>query len=151
MVSITPRGDVATEPHVKWVAVLSLQFPPTQAPPPDSDVDAPLPRSGDVTISKPADSASRQLATAWHVGITMTVTFDLTRPVNGQDKSYLKVTATEAIITEMRISTDDTGQSVETITINFHKLTYDEAGHGDDVSDQLPASLYGDLSNQIGG
>jgi type VI protein secretion system component Hcp len=138
------QGD-STEPgHLKWVEVLSLQ--PLRLKAPDPNPDQPAPpgdnNPGDITITKAGDSASQKLAMAWHAGTSMDVTLDFIKTSATTGPSYLRITATGAIISGIMYSSDGNGRSVEAITFNFLKLTYDEGGLGDDVSGQLPASFY---------
>ena len=130
------KGDVTEENHLHWVEGSTVRFNLTHQSDDDQSGDQSKNHStGNLVLTKAADSASQQLMMASHDGTLLNVVVHLASTI---DRKALVKMAYSLIDVVLQFSLQtDAQMPQETVTIDFAKVTADDGGHGPDISSEV--------------
>jgi type VI secretion system secreted protein Hcp len=144
------KGDVTARGHEGWIEVSSVSMGSARhGPNPAPGKD--MPSVSDVVITKPQDSTSTWLFRQALQGEGVTVQIDFMKAAEISSTPYLTIKLQEALISSYQLSGQRGGGSLapmESITLNFTKITFDTQGNGPDMSGHAAASIDGWNANK---
>jgi type VI secretion system secreted protein Hcp len=152
------KGDVTESTHDKWIELSSLQFGVGRgiggtAPGASKGREASLCNISEITVSKPADSASQDLMREAMIGAVpgKTVKIELTRVGPGDEPIvYTSFELEETMISGFSYSSSG-DQPHESLSLNFTKITYKMSQQETDATTGNPKLGYFDLRTAKGG
>jgi type VI secretion system secreted protein Hcp len=140
-------GDATEKNHVDWIKLSSASFGSgrsiTTLTGRAADREAGTAQMSEMTITKDLDAASMNLFKAACVGNGEKMEFHVTRAGTLDDKSevvYLKYILENALVTSFA-SQSTGGKPVETLTINFGKLTMTYTPQDPAAADASPITV----------
>jgi type VI secretion system secreted protein Hcp len=151
-------GDVTEQDHVKWIELSSFQFGNSRnlrgtAAGAARGREAGLCTVSEVVVTKPTDSASQNLMRESMIGSIpgKTVKVEMvTTGQAGQAEVYAKFDMEECIITNYALSGAG-DRPMESLALNFTKITYSMAQGGTGGTLDMPQTGYFDLRTAKGG
>lgn len=152
------NGDVTEQGHKQWIELGSLQFgcgrgiggTGTGAA---KGREASLCNVSEITVTKPADSASQDLMREAMIGAVpgKTVKFEFVTTGQGdQAETYTKFELEECMISGFSLSTGGDRPS-ESLSLNYTKITYNMSQGGTGGALETPKAGYFDLKTAKGG
>jgi len=151
-------GDVTEQGHTQWIELSSMQFGVGRAIGGTASGaakgrEASLCNCSEITITKPADSASQDLMREAMIGAVpgKTVKFEFVTTGQGdQAETYTKFELEECMISGFSLSTGGDRPS-ESMSLNFTKITYNMSQGGTGGALESPKTGYFDLRTAKGG
>jgi type VI secretion system secreted protein Hcp len=125
-------GDVTAQGHEKWIEIHSISM--GAANPPGTE-RASSPSVSEIVVTKSTDISSVKLMLATTGGNLLNGgRIDFTNVGEGQDQVYMKYTLENVLVTSFQVSGDGNSRPMESLSLNFTKVTYQTIHRGADGS-----------------
>jgi len=133
------NGDATAKGYEKWIELSSVQMSQSRlsvAPNRRNTREASAPITSEIVITKAADSASTALFRQSLYGEGVAIQIDFVKS-GGGTSTYLTFTLQNALISSYQTSGNQglSDRPMESLALNFTKITFDMHGSGPDVSD----------------
>jgi type VI secretion system secreted protein Hcp len=131
-------GDATARGHEKWIELSSAQMGQVRSRPNGASAST----VSEIVITKAMDSASSALFRHSLNGEALTIQIDFVK--SGEvESTYLTLTLQKALIASYQTSQSPGRSTMESLTLNFEKMTFDTHGTGGDISGHAEALMSG--------
>jgi type VI secretion system secreted protein Hcp len=135
------RGTVKKKGHEGWVELQSAQFGGQRSVSSGTgrgaNREANAPSISEMVVTKVQDEASTALFRESLQGTGVQVTIDFTKADGADESIFMSITLQDTLISSYNVSGhggDTTGKPMESLSLNFTKITFDTQGKGPDIS-----------------
>jgi len=142
------KGEATDDKHVDWIEVYSWSVGASQSGSPYATTGSTTGKAdvSDLTFTHPLDLSSAKLFQLCCTGeSTPKVVFEAQKSAGSSKQVYLKFTLENVIISSVQPAGSQGGESMESISLRFSKITYDYTQQKDDGSSGGNMSAIWDL------